>query len=137
MSIIEVLLAIAILTVSLAGAYTMVVMCKRMLLSARDHYVATTLCLARVERARDIAYPLLGLLEEVAPGTVMDQDGAPDANGNYRRTTLIQANTPEEGVTRLEVTVVMRNRRTLQFNVHDQERMTCAYTTYLTTQDIQ
>lgn len=132
---IEVVFAVAILAVALAGAYTMVVQCKRMLLLARDHYVATTLCLARIERARDVDYPLLVLMRENRPGTVVNQEGVPDDEGNFRRTTAVQPD-PMKGITTMKVTVTIRNRKTGRFDVANKEEISNHYTEYLTAGDL-
>lgn len=129
-SVVEVFFAILLLAVALSGAYLMVTQCTRLLLAARDHYVATTLCLARIERARNVDYPLLDLLEEGPPGLLVNQDGAPDETGLFRRQSSVLINSPAAGTTTLEVTVFVRNRRTGEFG-QACERMSCIFTKYL------
>ena len=122
--------AVALLALTLVGAYLMITQNSRLLLSARDHYVATTLCLARIERARNVEYTLLPLLAEGAPGIRVNQDGAPDANGNFRRQTLVTTDSPDTGATTIDVVVSIINRRSGTFGT-EQETMSCVYTSYI------
>ncbi len=77
LTIIEMVVASLLLGLVLMGAYAMVTQATLMMRQARNHYVASTLCLARLERARDFEYSLLRLIEEHAPGVVVDQNGNP------------------------------------------------------------
>ncbi len=129
-SVIEVLFAVSLLAISLTGAYLMISQSSRLLLAARDHYVATTLCLARIERARNVDYSLLPLLAESAPGTRVDQDGVPDENGNFRRVTMVSTNSPSSGTTSIDVTVKIRDRFQGTFDT-SHETMSCIYTDYI------
>ncbi len=71
---------------------------------ARDHYVATTLCQGRIERARTEPYEQLEDWEETE--VLVDDFGNPTApGGRFRRTTLVFRDTPEPGVTRMTVRV--------------------------------
>jgi len=134
-SILELLFAIVLLALALAGAYALVMQCTRMMLAARDHYVATSLCLARVELARNVDYSLISLLGEAAPGLQMDQDGAPDGEGHFRRQSIVKVDSPDAATTKMDVTVYIRNRRSGIFG-QDKETMSCIFTKYLTPEDI-
>ncbi|MDD5704282.1 MAG: prepilin-type N-terminal cleavage/methylation domain-containing protein [Kiritimatiellae bacterium] len=130
-SVLEVLISIVLLVLILAGAYMMVSQCAQLLLTGRDHYVATTLCLARIERARNVDYNLLIMLNEKTP-VIVDQDGNISPDGRFRRKTDVSANWPANGLTMVVVKVQIKNRRTNKFDAKNYETMSCYYTVYLT-----
>jgi len=69
---------------------------------ARDHYVAATLCQGRIERARSEPYEQLDAWEEI--DVLVDAFGNPSApDGRFRRTTRLQRDVPEIGLTRMTV----------------------------------
>ncbi|MDD2462247.1 MAG: prepilin-type N-terminal cleavage/methylation domain-containing protein [Lentisphaerae bacterium] len=69
---------------------------------ARDHYVAATLCQGRIERARSEPYEQLEAWAEV--DVLVDDFGNPSSpGGRFRRTTRLQRDTPEAGLTLMTV----------------------------------
>ncbi len=128
-TLVEVLVSTALLGMVFAGAFALITQASGMMRRTRNHYVATTLCLARLERAKDFDYNLLSFLEE--SDLVLNQDGIPDEAGYYRRHTEISTDTPLEGTTTIQVRVEVRNLKSQQFDGAFEE-MTAAYTTYLT-----
>ncbi|MDX9862689.1 MAG: hypothetical protein RBS99_17415 [Rhodospirillales bacterium] len=69
---------------------------------ARDHYVATTICQGRIERARAVPYSDLPLLAE--DKQLVDDFGAPASpGGRFRRTTTVLSDDPDTGLTTLLV----------------------------------
>ena len=127
-TIVEVLIAILLLGVAFGGSFALISQATAIMRRTRNHYVATTLCLARLERARDFDYNLLSFLGEA--GTVVNQEGVPDADGFYRRHTDVYVDSPRDSVTTVEVRVDIRDMKTLQFESAFEE-MSAAFTTYL------
>jgi len=71
---------------------------------ARDHYVATTICQSRVERARMTPFSDLGLFNEpLTQPSYLNDFGEIEPNGRFRRTTLVSTNTPSAGLTTMTV----------------------------------
>lgn len=69
---------------------------------ARDHYVATTLCQGRIESARAEPYAQLEAWAET--DVLVDDFGNPSAPaGRFRRTTRLQRDTPQAGLTLMTV----------------------------------
>jgi len=128
--LLEMVFAVALLAVALSGACLMVVQSMYMMLAARDRYVATTLCLARIERARDIDYALLNLLADQPPGVRVDGEGVPDPAGAFRRETTVQTDVPASGLTSVSVTVSFLDRRSRTFGA-GREVISCVFTQYL------
>lgn len=135
MTLVEVLVATVLLAASFAGAFALITHATGMMLRTRNHYVATTLCLARLERARDFDYNLLSFLGETDPGgTLLDQEGAPTVDGAYRRHTYVAVDQPDSGVTVVRVRVEIRDPKTHGFDGAAEE-MSAAFTRYLATPD--
>lgn len=130
MTVAETLIAALLLGLVFMGAFAIVTQATLMMRQARGHYIASTLCLARLERARDFDYSLLPLMVEAEPGVVVDQDGAPDPDGDYRRITLVRTGWPSPDVTSMEVRVQIRNPRTGRFGSAG-ETMSTMFTEYL------
>ena len=110
-SIVEVVIALAIFGIAIGAACGLVVGARTLSDSARDHYTAINLAKNRLERAGALGYDVLPLFEESA--TVIDKDGNPDPNGNFRRTTIVTD--VRSNLRELTVIVEIRNRSTLQF----------------------
>jgi hypothetical protein len=71
---------------------------------ARDHYVATSICQSRIERARMIPFSdLLLLSEPLNQPTYLNDFSAIEPGGRFRRTTLVSTNTPSAGLTTMTV----------------------------------
>ncbi len=127
-TIVEVLVAILLLGGVFGGSFALISQATAMMRRTRNHYVATTLCLARIERARDFDYNLLSFLAEA--GTLVDPEGVPDADGFFRRQTAVFVDDPRSGVTTLDVRVEIRDPKTREFEGAFEE-MSAAFTTYL------
>jgi len=102
MTVVELMIAMGLLAVIMSAALPLVdhMMCRFQM--ARDHYVATTICQGRIERARAVPYSDLGLLAE--SGLLVDDFGNPcSPGGRFRRTTVVQPDTPVAGLTTMSV----------------------------------
>ncbi|MCX6995921.1 MAG: prepilin-type N-terminal cleavage/methylation domain-containing protein [Kiritimatiellaeota bacterium] len=86
-TLLEVMIAVFILFMFMAGAYRVVTQMMWVNQSARDHYVAISLAFNRVERIRNLTDVDPSLMVESQ--VVITENGAPSANGNYRRTTTV------------------------------------------------
>lgn len=109
----EVMVAVFILAIFMIGCYTAVTGALWMNQTARDHYVAIQLANARLERARNIQYASLSQMVE--NNVVMDANSTPNANGQFRRTTTVNANYGTN-LTEFVIQVDIRNRKSGQFD---------------------
>jgi prepilin-type N-terminal cleavage/methylation domain-containing protein len=93
MTLLELLIAMALLSLIMSAALPLANQMMSRFQMARDHYVAATLCQARIERARAVPYSDLRLLAET--GSLVDDFGnLSDPNGRFKRTTTVVTNTP-------------------------------------------
>ncbi|MFO7534626.1 MAG: prepilin-type N-terminal cleavage/methylation domain-containing protein [Kiritimatiellia bacterium] len=129
-SLTECVIAIFLTAMVLAAAYPLLTSTTRKLHQARDHYAATTICLAQIERARDIPYDQLGNSFGEENAVRINEMGANDPEGRFRRTTAVQVNSPDEGVTLVQVTVDIMDRKSGTFLVEN-ETMSYLFTSYL------
>jgi type II secretory pathway pseudopilin PulG len=129
-TIVEAVIAVSICAVVLAGAYPLLTTTTRKLYQARDHYAATTICLAQIERARDIPYEQLGTALGRDNQVRVNEMGANDPAGRFRRTTSVRVDHPDPGLTFVTVTTDIMNRKTGIF-AEEQEALSYLFTAYL------
>ncbi|MBU1693585.1 MAG: prepilin-type N-terminal cleavage/methylation domain-containing protein [Verrucomicrobia bacterium] len=129
-TLVEVMVALVLVFMALAGAYLVVIHAARLSRSARDHYVATNLGRSRLERARNYEYSDLYLLAE--DNLVVDEHGVPAAEGWFRRSSAVNTNYAPS-LTEIIVTVQIRSRRNLQFGA-EAEEISSLFTEYLVPQ---
>ena len=71
---------------------------------ARDHYVATSICQSRIERARMTPFNDLRLFTEATNNpSYLNDVGEVDPNGRFKRITTVSTNTPAAGLTTMTV----------------------------------
>jgi len=100
MTLLELMVAMAVVTVIMAAALPMADQMMARFQMARDHYVAATICQARIERARGVPFSELPLLAE--SGSQVDDFGnLATPEGRFRRTTTVTPNTPVAGMTQM------------------------------------
>ena len=87
-SLLEVVVALAILGISLAGIYKVMTVSMQTRQVALNHYVATVMANNQIERAKNLAFGNLSLLAE--DERQVDELGTTGANGRYLRTTTIE-----------------------------------------------
>lgn len=136
-TLVEVVVSTVLLALMIAGAYVLARQTNRLGADARDHYVAASISLARVERARHLDLTALGLLQETQQ-IVNDQGDPAEDNlteGRFRRTTQVWLDDPREGLVRVRVTTEIRDPGTGDF-LAGQEVMECLYTAYLERPDV-
>ena len=103
-TIVETMIAVTILALTMAAAFPLVDQTLGRIYMTRDHYVAATLCQARLERARQVPYQDLIMFAE--KDSLIDDFGKMAVpNGRFRRTTVVQPDTPVEGMTQMTVTI--------------------------------
>lgn len=127
-SLVEALISIVLLTLVIAGSYTLINQSSSAIQSARNHYIAVNIGKARVERARNFSYNELYLLSE--SDIVVDDSGNPASQGSYRRSTTVNTNY-QPALTMLTVKTEIRNRKTNTFKGED-ETVSGLFTEYLT-----
>ncbi|HNX36109.1 MAG TPA: type II secretion system protein [Kiritimatiellia bacterium] len=102
MTVAELMVSMALLLIIMMAALPLVDQMIARFQMARDHYVATTICQGRIERARASPYLDLGLLAE--KGLLVDDFGNPSSpGGRFRRSTVVLKDTPAEGLTTMTV----------------------------------
>ena len=108
---IEVVIALMIFGVCVAGLSALALSIHQGSDIARDHYVAVNIAKNRIERAKTTEFSQLFTLRE--SGTLVDVNGNVTTSGNYRRVTTITAvNSVLQEIT---VSVWIRNRVSLKF----------------------
>lgn len=116
-SLLEVVVALAILGISLAGIYKVMTVSMQTRQVALNHYVATVMANNQIERAKNLAFGNLSLLAE--DELRVDELGTTDATGRYLRTTTIEPVWGgESNLTRITVTILppSPNRRSSEGN---------------------
>lgn len=105
MSLLEMTFAGAILMVVIISVIPLIDGMVGRFQMARDHYIATSLCQSRIERARMISLGDLKLLEEpVNRPAYLNDMGDIEPGGRFKRTTLVSTNSPSAGLTTMNVT---------------------------------
>ena len=127
MTLTEVVISTAIILIVLASSYVLVVRAAELSRSARRHYIAISLAKNRIERARNFLYDDLKLMAE--SDLTVNDNGNPDPNGRFRRTTNVNTNFAA-GLTEVIVTVKIRNPHTGLFTP-DNESIRTLFTEYL------
>ncbi len=103
-TLVEVVVALAILGIAMLGAYSVVTMSTQTRENAHNHYVATVIANNRIERAKNLTFDGISALAE--DRIAVNELGAPDAEGAYRRTTRIDTSWDGDPmVTRIAVEV--------------------------------
>ncbi len=102
---VEVVVAMVLLAIGLAGIYRVMIVSMQARQVAQNHYTATVMANNRIERAKNLAFGELDTLIENERS--VNELGAPDVNGRYLRTTLIEETwNGEATLTRITVTIV-------------------------------
>jgi len=125
-TLVEVMVASCILYLVFSGAYDLVNSALRISKLSRRHFVAMHMAHNRLERARNFAYVNLYLMADNK--VVLNDFGASDTNGQYRRTTTVVTNVP--GFPNLSQVTVEVEIRDLQTGIFKGEKE--SVTTYLT-----
>lgn len=112
LTLVEVVIALFLFATVIGGMCQLMVNVKKTSDQARDHYVAINVAKNQIERAR--TFPFERLVDLAESGTVVDHNGAPDANGRYRR--IVQINPVASNKVELLLTVDIRNRLTGHFD---------------------
>ncbi len=92
---IEVMIAMTLLVLSMAGAYQVVNMSMQARQNAHNYYTATIIANNRIERAKNVTFGNLEMLAE--DNNRVNELGAPDPAGRYHRITTVDVN-PIEGI---------------------------------------
>ena len=110
-TIVEMMVAVLVFAICIVGICRLEVVARESNDRARWHYTAVNIAKNRTERARVAQYgELEGFVEN---NVVVDWQGNPSVNGDYRRTTTVSNTTPT--LKEMVVTVEIRNRVTRAF----------------------
>jgi len=121
-SIVEVMVALALFGVFTTATCKLLVSHRKVLDSARDHYIAANLAKDRIELARTFEFEQLRGLREKA--IIVDESGLPSSFGHYRRSTTVTV--VRTNLYEMAITVDIQNRKTLKFSPAEQ-----SVTTYI------
>ena len=126
MTLIEVVVAVFIFAICIGGACMLVVQTRQAMDNARSHYVAVNIAKNRLEKGRTFGYDQLSVFAE--DDVIVDISGAADADGNYRRTTVVSNVT--SNLVEMIVTVEIRDRVTRQFSSKKSEQIQTYFADY-------
>lgn len=126
-SIVEVVVTLVLMAMVMGGAYLVISRAAQLSRTARNHYVAATLCKNRLERARNFDYQDLHLMAEY--DLVVDDNGTPSSLGQFARTTEVNTNVAP-GLTEVKVIVKIKNKKTGMFGP-GKEELSTLFTEYL------
>jgi len=110
-TLIEVVVAITILSIAIGGICMLGVLAKEASDKARDHYIAVNIAKNRIEGVQVFDYEQLDRLEESA--TVVDESGNPSSGGHFRRTTTVS--NVKTNLREVVVTVDILDRESVSF----------------------
>lgn len=124
--LVEVMVSILLLSIVVAGAYGLITSAARLNRTSRSHYLAANMAKNRLENARNYRYEELPLLRE--DRVVVNDQGAPDTMGFFRRSTLVNTNYGYK-LTEITIAVEMKSTKTGQF-AGEEERVSSLFTDY-------
>jgi type II secretory pathway pseudopilin PulG len=102
LSLVELTVAMGLLAVVFTAAFPFLDQVMARFQMSRDHYVAASLCQARIERARGVPFSDLRLLTE-SQSVVDDFGNLSGPEGRFRRTTTVTTNSPVAGMTMMSL----------------------------------
>ena len=108
---VEVMIALLVLGLAVAGMYRVAIMANRTSSQARNHYLAVNIAKNRLEQIKARDFSQIGRFVDSA--VVVDMSGQPSLDGEFQRTTSVS----NVGTGRVEVvvTVGIRDRATGSF----------------------
>lgn len=120
MTLVETVVAIAVLAIFTTGACKLLISHRQMTDMARAHYTAINIAKNRMELIRTFDF---GQVDDfIEDQVIVDTSGLPDTAGHYRRTT--ETSNINSNLLELVVTVDIRNRKTLAFTPAKEELTT-------------
>lgn len=105
---VEVVVAMALLGLALAGIYSVITMSMQTRQHAHDYYVATIIAGNQIERAKTFLFDELHDLEEHE--RVVDERGIPTPSGRFLRTTEVENVAGNEWLRKVSVEVGVPHR---------------------------
>jgi Tfp pilus assembly protein PilV len=100
-----------VLSIAMTGFASIAMSMKQAGDNARDHYVAVNLAKNRLERGRNLRVDLLPTLAESY--VLLNVHGHPDANGHFRRSTVVS--NISSTLYQVTCSVELKNRLSLAF----------------------
>jgi prepilin-type N-terminal cleavage/methylation domain-containing protein len=126
-TLVETMVALLVLGVFITGSSKILMAHRKLADTAREHYAAINIAKNRIELVRTFEFGQVN--DFLESNTNVDQNGAPDDTGNFRRSTtmtLVSSNLIE-----MVVNVEIRDRVTLKFD-GEGEKLTTYFAEYLT-----
>lgn len=118
-TLVEVLVAILIFTICIGGMCRLGVSVRETSDRARDHYTAINIAKSRLERVKTFEFDQLPYFVENE--VRVDENGTPDTDGLFRRSTTVTD--VKSNLRNVTVSVEMLNRVTLAFDGEDESIM--------------
>lgn len=87
MTLVEVLVALSLLVIGIAGGYTAISASMKNRQFAHNYYLGTLLANNQIERAKNLPFAQLTLLRE--SNVAINEEGSTDSQGRFRRTTSV------------------------------------------------
>ncbi len=115
MTLIEVLIAMALLMLVMTTAIAAMYQVAHASYLVRQRTTAAALAWSRVERARHMEFSDIDELVEASPGSVLDANGLQEMDGPYQRQTFVESFTNGLPMKRIRVEVWPRARKSNSF----------------------
>jgi hypothetical protein len=112
LTLVETIVSLALFALFIGGVCGLLNLVRELSDNARDHYMAANLAKNRIERAKEFGYENVPLFVE--SNVRLDEEGEPDTDGRFRRTTAVTM--PSPNLYQLVVTVDILDRRSLSFD---------------------
>jgi len=104
MSILEMTFASAIFMMVIVSVFPLIDGVVGRFQMARDHYMATSICQSRIERARMVPFSDLSLfIESTNSPSYLNDVGETYPEGRFKRVTTVSTNSPAAGLTSMTV----------------------------------
>jgi prepilin-type N-terminal cleavage/methylation domain-containing protein len=117
MTLVEVMVALFIFGISIAGTCSLVFQARRLVDRSRDHYTAINIGKNRLEKGRSTSFDLLFTLAET--NVLVNYAGDPATDSNYRRSTSVT--TISSNLIEMVVRVDIKNRKNWRWTGEKEE----------------
>ena len=102
MTVLELMIALCVFAIIMTAAFPLVDQMMSRFQMARDHYVAASICSARIEHARTVPYSQISQMAD-AGSRVDDFGNIAEPDGRFKRTTTVTVDSPTAGMTTMRV----------------------------------
>ena len=126
-SVVETMVALVLLAFFITGSSKIILAQRKLIDKSREHYSAINIAKNRIELCRTFEF---GQMSDFLENKItIDLNGASDTDGNFRRSTVMNA--VSSNIVEMVVTVEIRDRMSLLFDGENEE-LTTYFAEYLT-----